>query len=216
MNWQIKYALEHFKGEPKVSTAEHVRNDTIRIFTPNQPDVLAVLSTAETLSSEIAHQYHAEEPEMDFLCGFRTECVWEGQAIEYLENNQIGWGRAGTLYSAASNGNANNAQHKDFAFSDRLIKQYSLIVELEREYDRIYRLTLKNDRSFRIGMLADYEPTADAVRTLWQRFGPVDVIWNVNPNGNPTGRAIQAGAELGCEVIKWEEFKVYMRTLSKR
>ena len=65
MNWQIKYALEHFKGEPKVSTAEHVRNDTIRIFTPNQPDVLAVLSTAETLSSEIAHQYHAEEPEMD-------------------------------------------------------------------------------------------------------------------------------------------------------
>jgi hypothetical protein len=59
-------------------------------------------------------------------------------------------------------------------------------------------------------MLADYEPTADAVRTLWEQFGPVDIAWNINPNGNPSAEAIDAGNELGCKVMKWDELKEYM------
>ncbi|MBZ8135189.1 hypothetical protein CLD20_18080 [Afifella sp. IM 167] len=54
-------------------------------------------------------------------------------------------------------------------------------------------------------MIADYEPTADAVRNLWDHFGPVDFVWNINPNGSPSPEAIDAGNELGCEVGKWEE-----------
>ncbi len=61
-------------------------------------------------------------------------------------------------------------------------------------------------------MLADYEPTADAVRTLWGNFGPVEIVWNINPNGNPTPEAIGAGRELGCEVMKWDELKERLRT----
>lgn len=56
-------------------------------------------------------------------------------------------------------------------------------------------------------MIADYEPTADAVRTLWERFGAVDIVWNINPNGTPQPEAGEAGRELGCEVMKWGELK---------
>ncbi|EDE2548595.1 hypothetical protein GBG34_22200 [Salmonella enterica] len=56
-------------------------------------------------------------------------------------------------------------------------------------------------------MLLEYEPTADAVRSFWERFGPVDVMWNINPNGEPTNNALEAGRELGCGVMKWSELK---------
>lgn len=60
-------------------------------------------------------------------------------------------------------------------------------------------------------MIADYEPTADAVRSLWDQFGSVDVVWNINPNGNPSPEAVDAGAELGCRVMKWDELKDYLK-----
>jgi len=66
---------------------------------------------------------------------------------------------------------------------------------------------LRSGAEFRIGMIADYEPTADEVRTLWERFGAVDIVWNINPSGTPQPEASAAGRELGCEVMKWDELK---------
>ena len=58
----------------------------------------------------------------------------------------------------------------------------------------------------------EYEPTADVIRTFWDQFGPIDIAWNINPNGDPTHQAIQAGQDLGCQVVKWEELKRLMRS----
>ncbi len=146
------------------------------------------------------------------MCGYRTNCIWEGGAIVYLEKNHIGWGNFGTLLSAAIEGNANTAVHKVFKFSDRIIRQFFFVKEIERQYDRVYKITLKNGKRFRMAMLADYEPTADGIRTLWDQFGSVDIIWNINPNGNPTSSALEASKELGCKVMKWEEFREYMKS----
>lgn len=62
-------------------------------------------------------------------------------------------------------------------------------------------------------MVADYEPTADAVRTLWEQFGAVDIIWNINPNGRPSPEAVGAGKDLGCKVMKWRELKEHLDTI---
>ena len=56
-------------------------------------------------------------------------------------------------------------------------------------------------------MIADYEPTAENVRAIWDRFGPVNIVWNINPNGTPQPEASGAARELGCEVMKWAELK---------
>jgi len=61
-------------------------------------------------------------------------------------------------------------------------------------------------------MIMEYEPTANAVRTLWERFGRIDVAWHINPNGNPTRSAIDAGRSLGCEVMTWDELKALLRS----
>ncbi len=137
--------------------------------------------------------------------------MWHGEAIDYLKDAGIGWGSPGTLSSAALDGNANTASHKTYFFSDRLLRQLGVVREVVREFDRIHRVTLKSGTVVRIGMLADYEPNANAVRELWERFGPVDIAWNINPSGSPSPEAINAGKELGCGVMKWEDLKGYLR-----
>lgn len=148
---------------------------------------------------------------MDFLCGYRKECAWEGGAIEYLEANNIGWGSAGTLGSAIPNG-INTAAHKTYFFSYRLIRQIKSVTILSRDFDRVFTMRLANGRTVRVGMITEYEPTADAIRTFWDRFGPIDIAWNINPNGHPTSNAIEVGRSLGCEVVKWEELREMVRT----
>lgn len=206
MNWQIKYALASF-GQEGRSTAEHVGDDIIRITTQDRPEVLAAITTVETVNRATAAQYVEQVDGLDFLCGYRAHCVWEGEAIQYLEENRVGWGNFGTLGSAALDGSANSAAHKGYKFSDRLLRQYGRVAKVDREFDRVHRITLRSGAAFRIGMLADYEPTAEQVRTLWHRFGPVNIVWNINPNGTPQPEASEAGRELGCEVMKWDELK---------
>lgn len=211
MNWQVNYALKYIQENHKDASVQHVCGDAIRIMMPYKPDVMAVISAAYTISTELAMQYHADFPDMDFLCGYRKECVWEGGAIRYLEDGTIGWGSAGTLGSAVYKGDARSAAHKDYFFSYRLIRQMISITNIDREFDRVFTMTLTNGRTVRVGMIMEYEPTADAIRTFWDRFGPIDIAWNINPNGNPTQNAIEAGADLGCEVMKWEELKMLLR-----
>lgn len=211
MSWQVNYVLAYIAEEPGMS-AQHVGGELIRIKAKNQPDVLAAISAANKIDAVTAASYREKYPEMDFLCGYRKTCVWPGDTIEYLQSASIGWGSAGTLTSAALDGAANTASHKTYFFSDRLLRQYGRVQKLLREYDRIYRITLKTGTILRIGMIADYEPNANAVRSLWDEFGPVDIVWNINPNGSPSPEAIDAGAELGCEVVKWEELKGRLRT----
>jgi hypothetical protein len=210
VNWQIRYALASL-AEGRRSTAEHVGGDVIRIMTQDRPDVLAAITTLETVNQTMAAKYREQVEGLDFLCGYRSQCVWEGEAIQYLEENRVGWGNFGTLGSAALDGNANSAAHKVYRFSDRLLRQYGRIAKVDREFDRILRITLRNGATFRIGMIADYEPTAENVRALWERFGPVDIMWNTNPNGTPPPETSKAARELGCEVVKWDELKDYLK-----
>lgn len=210
MKWQVKYALKNFEKESRVST-EYVSGDVIRIMTDNQPDVLAAIKDIETVNQETAELCLTQTPKLDFLCGYRNQCVWEGEAIRHLEFARVGWGSFGTLRSAVLEGNANSAAHKTYKFCDRALRQCSDVVKVERKFDRIYQLTLRSDTSLRLGMIADYEPTADSVRTLWERFGAVDIIWNINPNGSPTFEACEVGRELGCEVMKWNNLKEHLK-----
>jgi hypothetical protein len=210
MSWQVNYALENIQQNRKVRSAQHIRGDAIRITIQEQPDVIAVISADHTINEKIVRQYHAEFPDIDFLCGYRKECAWEGGAISYLENNAIGWGNSSTLSFAIRDNDINTAAHKDYFFSYRLIRQKRTVANIMREFDRVFTMTLVDGRTLRVGMIMEYEPTADAIRTFWDRFGRIDIAWHINPNGHPTQNAIDAGRELGCGVMKWDELRVLM------
>lgn len=177
---------------------------------PDRPDIVAVISAAYTINEELAIQYLTDYPEMDFLCGYRKDCIWDGAAIRCLESNAIGWGSSGTLNSAIITGKVKTAAHKDYSFSYRLIRQNRSITKLDREFDRVFTMTIASGCTFRVGMVMEYEPTADSIRTLWDQFGPIDIAWNINPNGHPTPSALEAGRDLGCKVMKWEDLKVLL------
>jgi hypothetical protein len=211
MNWQVNYALQNIWANHGAGSAQHVRDEAIRMTMSDRADAIAVISAEYTINAEIAMQYCANFPDMDFLCGYRKECVWEGGAIRYLEGRSIGWGSAGTLVSAISSGEINAASHKEYFFSYRLIGQSRSIKQIDREFDRVLTVTLATGRILRIGMVTAYEPTADVIRSFWERFGPIDIAWNINPNGYPTQNAIDAASDLGCEVVRWDELKVLLR-----
>jgi hypothetical protein len=207
MKWQVKYALEKLRDGNGVILADHAGGEAIRVEVREQPKVLAVISDTDRMTTELASHYHREWPGMDFLCGFRKECIWEGGAITYAESNSIGWGSIGTLSSAIPKGSVNRASHKAYAFAFRLIDQLHCVTVVDREFDRIVMVTLVSGRTLRIGMILEYEPAADHVRDLWKNFGAIDIAWNINPNGSPTPSAIEAGRGLGCKVLKWDDLK---------
>lgn len=211
MSWQVNYALENIRRDHGVASAQQISDDAIKINVPNRPEVIAVISAEGLINAERSAQYHSSYPDIDFICGYRKECVWEGGAIKYLEGKSVGWGSFGTLGSAIRMGDVKTAAHKDYFFSYRLIRQIRSVSNLNREFDRVFTMTLANGRSVRVGMIMEYEPTADAIRTFWDRFGPINFAWNINPNGNPTPNAIEAGQSLGCEVVKWEELREILR-----
>ncbi|MCK0770123.1 hypothetical protein [Chromohalobacter canadensis] len=211
MMWQIKFALEYLHENTSLVSAEHIRDDAIKIELHDGSEVIAIISASYKITRELVAQYHSYFPRMNFLCGYRKECIWEGEAIKYAQENQIGWGNAGSLSDAVESGDFIKAEHKLYFFSYRLIRQMGSIAELNREYDRVFTMSLKSGKNYRVGMIMEYEPTADSIRTFWDQFGPIDIAWNINPNGSPTQQAINAGLELGCEVVKWEELKQLMR-----
>ncbi|MGJ4729096.1 hypothetical protein [Luteimonas sp. SDU101] len=211
MSWQVNYALENIRKDHGAESAHQIGEEAIKITMPNRPAAVAVISAGQLINAKIAMQYHLDYPAMDFLCGYRKECAWEGGAIDYVERKSIGWGNAGTLGSAIRAGDIKTAAHKDYIFSYRLIRQIRSISNLNREFDRVFTMTLANGRSLRVGMITEYEPTADAIRTFWDRFGHINIAWNINPNGKPTPNAIDAGRSLGCEVVKWEQLREILR-----
>ncbi len=214
MSWQVNYVLENLNKEiGKLFQAEHIEGDVIKVATKGQPDVLAHISACHEITLANVKGYVEQFPELDFVCGFRSNCIWRGDAIDYLKERGIGWGNSGTLSSAARKGEANIAEHKTWVFSARLIHQYGVVRSATREFDRLFMIELKSGRKVRIGMIADYEPTADSVRTLVEKFGKVDIAWNINPNGQPTSAAIRAGKELGCVVLKTDDLKTHMQSL---
>lgn len=214
MKWQIRYALENInKNAFSRSKAEYIGGDVIKITTEEQPDVLSIISNAQTITKDSAETYLADNPQIDFICGYRKECVWQGEAITFLQSKNIGWGNFGTLCSAANEGTANSAEHKVYKFAARLIQQYGIVESVNRELDRLVCVTLKSGRQVRVGMLPDYEPTADNIRSFWAEFGAVDIAWNINPNGEPSTTAKEVGDELGCKVLKNEGMKAYLQSL---
>jgi hypothetical protein len=211
MTWQVDYAIETLGKTRTVTSVEKFGNEGIVVAIERRPSVVAVISEAEIIPEAMVIDYHAQYPTMDFLCGMRKTCVWEGRAIDYAEGHSIGWGSMGTLVSAILDEKVKSASHKDFAFSDRLLRHSGHTSAVDREYDRVHTVTVKSGRKIRIAMIREYEPTADHVRSLWDQFGAVDVAWNINPNGKITLKAIEAGHELGCEVLKWDDLKTFLK-----
>lgn len=123
MKWQVKFAWNSISEISRVEKVVPVGDEAIKILIRDSDHIVAVISDAETITADLAVKYHSAFPNMDFLCGYRKECVWEGQAIDYVETHSIGWGNAGTLLDAVHNGSAKGLSHKHFFFSYRLVKQ---------------------------------------------------------------------------------------------
>ncbi len=77
MSWQVNRALAYIAQQAQLS-AEHVEGELIRIAVEDQPNVLAAISAADEIGAAMAASYRDKYPDVDFLCGYRRTCVWQG------------------------------------------------------------------------------------------------------------------------------------------
>ncbi|MEO0437312.1 MAG: hypothetical protein AAF098_10425 [Pseudomonadota bacterium] len=199
MTWATQYALQNL-GDADRMQATQLNDEVLQIASDDKPTVLAFISPAEEIDLQGAQAITEINPDIDFLCGYRKRCLWHGDAIEFLEQQRVGWGSFGTLTSAVLDGDANLAGHKTFRFVYRVFTQMGG-VRVQREYDRVIVVTRGDGKRIRVSFAENYEPTADVVRELWTKCGPSDVICNINPNGRPTAGAHEAAKRLGTIVL---------------
>lgn len=80
--------------------------------------------TARTVDQATAAAYRNHVESHNFLCGYRTECVWGSKAIRYLQDNRVGWGSFSLPSSMLLDGDANAAERKIYKFSHRHLRRY--------------------------------------------------------------------------------------------
>lgn len=205
MNWAIKYAVKNLEEGYTRLEYDLVPPHAIRFTADGVPDALAIISTVDEMDIDEARKWINFNPEADFLCGFKRQCTWHGDAIEFVHSSGMGWGNFGTLLSAASEGNANTAQHKEYSFGDKILRQHRAVESVNRLYDKLYELNLRSGNTVKVVIATEYEPSADEVRSLWDQFGPVSLIYNINPNRQPTGLGYSVATELGTKIVGHSE-----------
>lgn len=203
MSWAADSALD-FISNKKLADAEKIDTSVIRLSTEMMPDVDAYISGLHEIDDAEVTRIMSSHSGIDFICGYRNSCIWHGDAISTLAENNIGWGNLGTLLSATADGNANVAEHKVFKWASDALKRLGGL-QVEREYDRVFNIVRSNGTLFRLVMSKEYEPSADIMRELWKRFGPFDAVYNIDPNVRPTGGGYEVARELGIEILGHSE-----------
>jgi len=203
MSWATDYAIEQIVENDEADVVK-IDGSSIRLSMKNKPDVDAYICGLHEIDGTKVNRVLSTHPDIDFICGFRNSCIWHGDAIESANKNKIGWGNLGTLLSAVHDGNANAAEHKVFKWASDALKDMGG-VDVEREYDRVFNVKRSSGTTLRLVMSKEYEPSADIMRSLWKRFGPFDVVYNIDPNVQPTGGGYETAQKLGIEILGHSE-----------
>lgn len=188
-----------------VTEVELIEPNSLIISTKDHPPANVLVIFEKRISAAKIGKLLEEHPERDFLCNIPTDCVWEGDALNLIAEIGIGWGGIRDLMAAIADGDTNGAQPKEYRFAERILSQHKNINHLERLYDRAFLAERSSGSELRIVILSEYELTADHVRTAWDTYGPLDIIYKTNPNGKPTKSAYDAAKALGIEVLDTKE-----------
>jgi hypothetical protein len=148
----------------------------------------------------------AVDGEVDFIANIPKEAMWNGSAIELVEQHGVGWGTIKDLFSALGTEEVRGFVAKEYRFIERIFREHSSVRSFDRVSDRVYSLKRRGKADVVVALVNEYDVTADHVRTAWDRHGPFTDILANNPNCRWSDEADDAAEALGVNLLTLSDF----------
>lgn len=175
-----------------------------------QPVVIAVFSVKRLAEPELVPLVN-EQPPVDFVVNIPKDGVIDGSAYVWAAENGVGIGGYGDLCRALTLPDMGAYEHRDIMYIERILIQHRSIKSFERLDNRRYLIHRPRKAPIVAIFLADYELTANAVRTARDRFGQFDEVVLSNPSGTSTADAEAAARDMGSVIYTFAEFRARLR-----
>lgn len=167
------------------------------------PARVGVLSINKVEASDVQKLLDAD-PRVEFIANIPKVGVWQGSAIQLLQEKGIAFGPVKHLMGAISGRRdeepLNDYEHAETKYFKTILSQHKNLHHLVRVTDLIYEFHRKNGESVLIAGLNDYELTGVMIRAAVAQHGHVSIIFATNPNGGPTPEAYDAANSMGIEL----------------
>jgi hypothetical protein len=206
-NWLASSLMQHHD----VAHTRRVERNVIEVVREQMPPVLVgIVATDKVLAEDIIALLDREPPP-GFIVSVPNSGTWSGDAVSLAEGRGIAFGRMYDLYR----GLRENEHLEDYVSPERyhverMLRQHRNVSSLIRMSDRSYRVCRILGDDVIVALSQDYEMTADAVRTAFDRYAPFDVLLKTTPYGGISKQGRTAAAELSIKVLNADGLYSYL------
>ena len=205
-DWLVTKLNDH-EEHPDIDSAIALGNSFIEIHTTKGKTVIvgAIDSNSNITSQDVYEVYKNGVPKPNIVIA-KYGAIWDGGAIDYLRQQNIGWGGMGEILSAFQTDCYADIQKREYNFVEEGLLKHSRVIRLERIYDRVFKIHRKSGLPpFTITLINSYELSGEEVRHAIKTYGKFNAVLKTNPNGSPTGQAYSAAAEIGADIFIFRE-----------
>lgn len=191
----------------EIDTATALGESLIEIRTKKGKTVIVgAIDTSSNITEHDIHKVYISGPKTPNVVVAKFSSFWNGSAIDYSRQQNMGWGGMGEISSAFHTDHYSGIQRREYSFVEEGLLKHTRVTRLERVYDRVFKIHRNNGLApLTIALINSYELSGDEVRNAINRYGNFNAVLKTNPNGSPTGNAYSAAAEIGAEIFLWRE-----------
>lgn len=177
------------------------------------PARIGVLSSSVVTAEDVRRMLEVD-PAVEFVVNIPKAAIWQGSAIQILEEVGMAFGPLGHLMKAVAGRRdsepLNGFVHPETSYFRTILSQHSNLYRLVRVTDLIYEFQRKNGPPLLVAGLNEYELAGSTIRAAVAQHGNVSIIFATNPNAWPTSDAYEVAESMGIELFH-ERRKFYHR-----
>lgn len=202
-NWVIN-KLKDSEERDRIESVNPLGDSSIEVTSKKGKTIIVGVLDIENISNIDIRLFCDKEPKKPQILIAKSSAVWQGNAIDYARQQNMGWGGMGLITNAFNTENYSSIQKREFDFVEKGLARHSRVTRLDRLFDRVFRIhRTGNLGPFTITLIDAYEMTGEEVQNAIDKYGKFDAILNTNPNGNPTDRAYTEAGGIGAEIFIW-------------
>ena len=185
----------------EVERVEQIGPDLLRVVRKKAPPTTIGVLGLQMVQLTDCQPLLDGDPRPDFIVNIPKEAIWQGEAIDHLQEEGVGWGKMYDLYRALnSEDELSGYRNPGLSFIERIFKQHNNVAVAERISDQVYRLHRYKGDPVVVALTDAYDVTADAVRTAHQALGPFDVLLKNTPYGRISSQGQATAQSLNMEI----------------
>ncbi len=182
-----------------------VNDNLVKLKRKNKNYILLYNISESNVGMDDINKIVSQNDKIDFIFNTVKDAYYEGNVLNYCEQNQIGIGNTSDLFSALNMDNPSQYIDKGAQFILPGLRQHTKVNEVIRLNNKTYYIERILLKPVKVLALNEYELNATAVRNGVKTYGKPDIILSSNPNGRISTKANEAAKSIGLDIISWGE-----------